>query len=173
MARARRIGILTGGGDVPGLNAVIKSVVYRASEIGYDVLGIRRGWMGLTHMRQGLEFDSDFIRPLNRANTRGIDRTGGTSERSSSAAALACPNGCAAAYVIVPSPSRSETVCRSVKPTPSKYTVTASWFVVVAGENDRMLGADSTSRYEGCRRFAGRTTARAANEPGPPEIRTV
>jgi len=83
MARARRIGILTGGGDVPGLNAVIKSVVYRASEIGYDVLGIRRGWMGLTHMRQGLEFDSDFIRPLNRANTRGIDRTGGTMLHSS------------------------------------------------------------------------------------------
>src|ERR1700719_1655682 len=83
MARARRIGILTGGGDVPGLNAVIKSVVYRASEIGYDVLGIRRGWMGLTHLRQGTEFDPDFIRPLNRANTRGIDRTGGTMLHSS------------------------------------------------------------------------------------------
>ena len=83
MARTRRIGILTGGGDVPGLNAVIKSVVYRASEIGYDVLGIRRGWMGLTHMRQGPEFDPKFIRPLNRANTQGIDRTGGTMLHSS------------------------------------------------------------------------------------------
>lgn len=44
------IGILTGGGDVPGLNSVIKSVVYRSDELGYEVLGIRRGWMGLTHM---------------------------------------------------------------------------------------------------------------------------
>ena len=49
---ARRIGILTGGGDVPGLNSVIKSVVYNATEIGCEVIGIRRGWEGLTHMRR-------------------------------------------------------------------------------------------------------------------------
>ena len=42
----KRIGILTGGGDVPGLNSVIKSVVYRGSELGYEVIGIRRGWEG-------------------------------------------------------------------------------------------------------------------------------
>ena len=46
----KRIGILTGGGDVPGLNSVIKNVVYRASEIGIEVVGIRRGWEGLTHV---------------------------------------------------------------------------------------------------------------------------
>ena len=51
MARTRRIGILTGGGDVPGLNGVIKSVTYRATDLGYEVLGIRRGWEGLTHQR--------------------------------------------------------------------------------------------------------------------------
>ena len=39
----KRVGILTGGGDVPGLNSVIKSVVYRGSEIGCEVIGIRRG----------------------------------------------------------------------------------------------------------------------------------
>lgn len=74
----RRIGILTGGGDVPGLNAVIKSVVYRSTELGYEVLGIRRGWEGLTHMRPGRELDGRYIVPLDRANTRTIDRTGGT-----------------------------------------------------------------------------------------------
>ena len=47
---AKRIGILTGGGDVPGLNSVIKSVVYRGAEIGCEVIGIRRGWEGLTHV---------------------------------------------------------------------------------------------------------------------------
>ena len=47
---AKRIGILTGGGDVPGLNSVIKTVVYRGSEIGCEVIGIRRGWEGLTHV---------------------------------------------------------------------------------------------------------------------------
>jgi 6-phosphofructokinase len=78
MARKRRIGILTGGGDVPGLNSVIKSVVYRSAELGFDVVGIRRGWQGLTHMRPGPELDADCLRPLDRINTRTIDRTGGT-----------------------------------------------------------------------------------------------
>jgi ATP-dependent phosphofructokinase / diphosphate-dependent phosphofructokinase len=72
------IGILTGGGDVPGLNSVIKSVVYRASELGWQVTGIRRGWQGLTHVQPGPEGDSDFVRPLDRRSTRAIDRTGGT-----------------------------------------------------------------------------------------------
>jgi ATP-dependent phosphofructokinase / diphosphate-dependent phosphofructokinase len=80
----RKIGILTGGGDVPGLNAVIKSVVYRAAEHGIGVTGIRRGWEGLTHVN----FDDPasvarYIRPLNRDNTRTIDRTGGTTLHTS------------------------------------------------------------------------------------------
>jgi ATP-dependent phosphofructokinase / diphosphate-dependent phosphofructokinase len=78
MDRPRRIGILTGGGDVPGLNSVIKSCVYRSTELGYEVLGIRRGWEGLTHMRRDGELDGDYLRPLDRINTRTIDRTGGT-----------------------------------------------------------------------------------------------
>jgi 6-phosphofructokinase 1 len=78
MARTPRIGILTGGGDVPGLNSVIKSVVYRATELGYEVCGLRRGWESLTHMKPGPELDSDYVVPLDRINTRAIDRTGGT-----------------------------------------------------------------------------------------------
>lgn len=81
---AKRIGILTGGGDVPGLNSVIKSVVYRGSEIGCEVIGIRRGWEGLTHV----DFNDPaskarYILPLSRENTRTIDRTGGTYLHSS------------------------------------------------------------------------------------------
>jgi len=73
-----RIGILTGGGDVPGLNSVIKSVVYRSSEHSHEALGIRRGWRGLTHVRTGAELDREHLQPLDRSNTRTIDRTGGT-----------------------------------------------------------------------------------------------
>jgi ATP-dependent phosphofructokinase / diphosphate-dependent phosphofructokinase len=73
-----KIGILTGGGDVPGLNPVIKSVVYRATEMGREVIGIRRGWEGLTHMNLSPQGDSEYVRPLTRENTRTIDRTGGT-----------------------------------------------------------------------------------------------
>jgi len=79
MTRTKRIAILTGGGDVPGLNAVIKSVVYRATEAGYEVLGFRRGWEGLTHVRPArATLDPDYLRILDRTNTRTIDRTGGT-----------------------------------------------------------------------------------------------
>jgi 6-phosphofructokinase 1 len=81
---AKRIGILTGGGDVPGLNSVIKSVVYRGSEMGCEVLGIRRGWEGLTHvdLREPAS-RTRYLLPLSRENTRTIDRTGGTYLHSS------------------------------------------------------------------------------------------
>jgi 6-phosphofructokinase 1 len=79
-----RVGILTGGGDVPGLNNVIKSVTYRGSEHDVEVIGIRRGWEGLTH----LDVDDPasrarYVLPLDRENTRTIDRTGGTFLHSS------------------------------------------------------------------------------------------
>ncbi|HYT91291.1 MAG TPA: 6-phosphofructokinase [Gemmataceae bacterium] len=81
---AKRIGILTGGGDVPGLNSVIKTVVYRGSEIDCEVIGIRRGWEGLTHVNlEDPVSRSRYILPLNRDNTRSIDRTGGTYLHSS------------------------------------------------------------------------------------------
>jgi len=82
--KAGKIGILTGGGDVPGLNGVIKTVTYRAEQAGRRMMGIRRGWEGLTH----LNFDdpasvSKYVYPLDRENTRTIDRTGGTFLHSS------------------------------------------------------------------------------------------
>ncbi len=83
MSRPRRIGVLTGGGDVPGLNSVIKSVVYKSTELGFEVYGLRRGWEALTHLRPGPELDAEYVRPLDRINTRTIDRTGGTFLHSS------------------------------------------------------------------------------------------
>ena len=75
----KRIGVLTGGGDVPGLNPAMKEVVLNALELGYEVLGIRRGWAGL------LWYDLDepsthdyYIKPLQKNDVRRIDRTGGT-----------------------------------------------------------------------------------------------
>ena len=74
-----KIGILTGGGDVPGLNPCIKAVVNSAIDEGYEIVGIRRGWGGL------LELNTDdptsvekHILPLNKNVVRTIDRTGGT-----------------------------------------------------------------------------------------------
>src|SRR5215510_16195714 len=83
MAR-KRIGILTGGGDVPGLNSVIKSVAYRGSENDIEVFGFRRGWEGLTHLNlEDPRSKSHYLIPLNRENTRTIDRRGGTVLHSS------------------------------------------------------------------------------------------
>ncbi|MFY9554258.1 MAG: 6-phosphofructokinase [Blastocatellia bacterium] len=75
----KTIGILTGGGDVPGLNPCIKAVVYRAIDEGYQVLGIRRGWGGLLWFNpdEPGSFNKHFI-PLDKQAVRTIDRTGGT-----------------------------------------------------------------------------------------------
>ncbi len=79
-----RIGILTGGGDVPGLNSVIKEVVYRGTENRCEIVGIRRGWEGLTHLNpDDPATKKHYIMPLDRANTRTIDRFGGTVLHSS------------------------------------------------------------------------------------------
>jgi 6-phosphofructokinase 1 len=80
----KRIGILTGGGDVPGLNSVIKGVVYRATDNDCEVIGIRRGWEGLTHVNfEDAASKTRYILPLNREITRNVDRTGGTFLHSS------------------------------------------------------------------------------------------
>src|SRR6186997_1294526 len=74
-----KIGILTGGGDVPGLNACIKAVVGRAASEGHQVIGIRKGWAGLldTDPENPLAVQTGTI-ALDPSVVRTIDRTGGT-----------------------------------------------------------------------------------------------
>jgi ATP-dependent phosphofructokinase / diphosphate-dependent phosphofructokinase len=80
----KRIGILTGGGDVPGLNSVIKTVTYRSSENDIEVIGLRRGWEALTHVNlDDAESRRRYVMVLDRENTRTIDRRGGTVLHSS------------------------------------------------------------------------------------------
>ncbi len=74
-----KIGILTGGGDVPGLNPCIKAVVNRAVDEGHTVLGIRRGWAGLLHYNpDDEETAAKWLVPLDKQVVRTVDRTGGT-----------------------------------------------------------------------------------------------
>ena len=75
----KRIGMLTGGGDVPGLNAVIKSATYRSSENNIEIVGLRRGWEALTHLNvDDPASRARYVIQLTRENTRTIDRHGGT-----------------------------------------------------------------------------------------------
>ncbi len=75
-----RIGVLTGGGDVPGLNPCIKTVVSRAEENGWEVMGIRRGWAGLLEydLNRSVKENSSQVIALDRDRVRTIDRAGGT-----------------------------------------------------------------------------------------------
>ena len=80
----KRVGILTGGGDVPGLNAAIQQFVWRMEDEGYEVLGLRRGWAALLNVKPYHDADnSSWLVPLTRASTRTIDRSGGTILHSS------------------------------------------------------------------------------------------
>lgn len=79
-----RIGILTGGGDVPGLNPAIRAVTFRAIREGYEVIGIRRGWGGMIEMQRDDEYDNskNFFK-LTEEIVNKIARTGGTFLHSS------------------------------------------------------------------------------------------
>jgi ATP-dependent phosphofructokinase / diphosphate-dependent phosphofructokinase len=76
MSKVKRVGVLTGGGDAPGLNPAIKGLVYRGSELGFDVIGLFDGWRSL------LDPVLDVL-PLDRDAVRRWDRDGGTNLGSS------------------------------------------------------------------------------------------
>jgi 6-phosphofructokinase len=79
MEHVKKIAILTGGGDVPGLNVAIKAVVNRAHARNIEVLGIRKGWQGIMSINPDDPGTLDrWTMPLTVDRVRTIDRTGGT-----------------------------------------------------------------------------------------------
>ncbi len=79
-----KLGILTGGGDVPGLNPCIKSIVTRMTEAGHEVVGFRRGWAGPLEINpDDPESVAHHTYSLDAEAVRTIDRTGGTFLHSS------------------------------------------------------------------------------------------
>jgi 6-phosphofructokinase len=76
MSKAMRVGVLTGGGDAPGLNPAIKGLVYRGSELGLQVVGLFDGWRSLLNPLPE-------VLPLDREAVRRWDRDGGTNLGSS------------------------------------------------------------------------------------------
>ncbi|MDD2695638.1 MAG: 6-phosphofructokinase, partial [Anaerolineales bacterium] len=72
---SKRVAILTGGGDVPGLNMCLKSLVYRLIDLGFEPIGVRKGWRGLieynphdpsTYSEQFTELTKNMVRPIDR-----------------------------------------------------------------------------------------------------------
>jgi len=76
MSDAKRVGVLTGGGDAPGLNPAIKGLVYRGSELGLEIIGLFDGWRSLIN-------PAPDVLPLDRETVRRWDRDGGTNLGSS------------------------------------------------------------------------------------------
>ena len=76
MADTKRVGVLTGGGDAPGLNPAIKGLVYRGSELGLEIIGLFDGWRSLMNAAPD-------VLPLDRETVRRWDRDGGTNLGSS------------------------------------------------------------------------------------------
>jgi 6-phosphofructokinase 1 len=76
MAEAKRVGVLTGGGDAPGLNPAIKGLVYRGSELDLRIIGLFDGWRSLLN-------PAPDVLPLDRETVRRWDRDGGTNLGSS------------------------------------------------------------------------------------------
>ncbi len=96
-----RIGILTGGGDVPGLNPCIRSLTLSADALGWEVIGFRRGWQGV------LEIDPDDAASiaagsllLTKEGVRGIDRMGGTILHTSRTDPRTLPEGDRTGHVL-------------------------------------------------------------------------
>ena len=79
MSGKYKIGVLTGGGDVPGLNSCIRAFTYRAIDDGHEVVGIRRGWRGVASLNPDAP-DSlrEWLMPLGKQQVRTVDRHGGT-----------------------------------------------------------------------------------------------
>ena len=81
---AKRIGVLTGGGDAPGQNVCLKAIVYNAMDRGYEVVGIRKGWEGLLHFNlNDTSSQADNMIILTKPRVRDIDRMGGSFLHSS------------------------------------------------------------------------------------------
>jgi 6-phosphofructokinase 1 len=76
MSKSKRVGVLTGGGDAPGLNPAIKGLVYRGAELGLEVVGLYDGWRSLVNPRPD-------VAVLDREAVRRWDRDGGTNLGSS------------------------------------------------------------------------------------------
>lgn len=94
------IGILTGGGDVPGLNPAIRAVTVRARHEGYRVLGIRRGWAGLVDMIADKDADnSASVIPLTDEVVNRAGRTGGTFLHTSRTRPSHLPKGSVPAHL--------------------------------------------------------------------------
>ncbi len=96
-----RIGILTGGGDVPGLNPCIRSVVLSADDLGWQVTGLKRGWEGVLAIDPDDPASiADNTVPLDREAVRGIDRMGGTILHTSRADPRTIAKGDQTAHVL-------------------------------------------------------------------------
>jgi 6-phosphofructokinase 1 len=131
------LAILTGGGDVPGLNPAIRAITIRALREGYRVLGIRRGWAGLVdYVPDSSADNSGNIQELDEADVNRAGRTGGTFLHTSRTACAICPARARAAHMSGYT-DRINDVTKDVPKMPSHWASTCSY----------PIGGDDTLSY--------------------------
>ena len=106
---ARKMGVLTGGGDVPGLNVAIKTLTWVLEDAGWEVWGLRRGWSALLHAGpDSPEPEAEWAVRLTKSRTRTIDRTGGTILHTSRTNPAAVPRREVPAHLLAAAPPPNE-----------------------------------------------------------------
>jgi 6-phosphofructokinase len=140
---SERVGILTGGGDVPGLNLCLKSLVYRLIDLGFEPVGIRKGWAGLINYnhRDRSTYGANFIE-MTKNMVRGIDRTSGSFLHSSRVSLMHAPSQNLPEFLREPA-AQTQDLTEHVKGVVKHLGFTA---LFVIGSNDTLLEAAHLSR---------------------------
>ena len=138
-----RVGILTGGGDVPGLNLCLKSLVHRLIDLGFQPIGIRKGWEGLINYnhRDRSTYGANFIE-MTKNLVRGIDHTSGSFLHSSRTSLTQAPSQRVPEFLREPT-AETQDVTDHVKGVVEQLGLTG---LFVIGSNDTLLEAAHLSQ---------------------------
>jgi 6-phosphofructokinase len=140
---SERVGILTGGGDVPGLNLCLKSLIYRLIDLGFEPVGIRKGWAGLINYnhRDRSTYGANFIE-MTKNMVRGIDRTSGSFLHSSRISLMHTPSQNVPEFLREPA-AQTQDLTEHVKRAVAQLGFKA---LFVIGSNDTLLEAAHLNR---------------------------
>jgi 6-phosphofructokinase len=140
---SERVGILTGGGDVPGLNLCLKSLIYRLIDLGFEPVGIRKGWAGLINYnhRDRSTYGANFIE-MTKNMVRGIDRTSGSFLHSSRISLMQTPSQNVPEFLREPA-AQTQDLTEHVKRAVAQLGFKA---LFVIGSNDTLLEAAHLNR---------------------------
>ena len=153
-SKVKRLGVLTGGGDVPGLNAAIKAIVYRAYGLDIAVAGLRAGWEGIAYLDRSRSIEEQTFRAEDDRTWLGLETI----------QVRVAPGAAVQITLAGDRPPPRESLRRFVEGTRRRLPELSG--VLMAGSRGglqaRRRGRDGRSRSRGRLRCAGKVRARAS-----------